>query len=313
MTATGTRHVAAIVGATLAATGMVGASAAPHALALLGQVQIPALEPDGVVQELSGIGWDADAGLIYAVSDRGMLYHLRVTVADGRLIAAEAVASYGLADENGAPLAVANAEDLAVLNGANGVAGDTELLIVLEDGPSAARFSPQGMRLAAVDLPPILRDKAAYASKNRGLESIAVDPGHGLITAPESPLAGQPEALHRLYAADGTTWDFPAAQAGESRLKAIAMLDDGDLLVMERLKVAKGKQEARLRRVSLGACPPGGICAVEELAIDGQPALPGNYEGMTALPDGRILMVTDQPAKDGTPTVLSLIGPAPPR
>lgn len=304
-------RIAATLCLLTAAFPITAAQADPAGLTLSGEAEIPT-ESSGEIEvdELSGIGWDADEGLAYAVSDHGSLHHLRLTVEDGQLVGAQIEASYALTDQGGEPLEFTDAEDLAVVNGDNGVTGDTELLIVMEDGPSAARFSPRGERLEDVDLPTALTDKDAYAKKNRGLESIALHPTHGLITAPESPISGPAEGMHRLYAADGATWDIPESVPGESRLKAITMTGGGDLLVMERFKVGKGQQEAHLRHVALSECRVGDTCAVTEFSIDGQPALPGNYEGMTALPDGRILMVTDQAAKDGEPTTLTLLAPA---
>lgn len=304
------RHLAAASLYLLACALPAGATPPEAALTLLGHAEIPAKGPDGItVEELSGIGWNSDKGLAYAVSDRGTLHHLHLKVENGRLTGATVAASFTLSDKAGAPLAISNAEDLVVVPAASG--NGRELLIVMEDGPLAARFSTRGEELGAVALPAAVADPAAYDKKNRGLESISQHPIHGVITAPETPLAGQAAGgMHRLYAADGTSWDFAQSVPGESRLKAIALLEGGDLLALERHKIGKGQQEAHLRHVALSDCGAGHSCKVTEILIDGQPALAGNYEGMAALPDGRILMVTDQSAKKGTPSTLTLLAPA---
>jgi len=72
---------------------------------LLGTLELATRMIDGLpLVELSGLAWDADEGLLYAVSDRGWLFHLRPTFSDGRLRDVSVVAAFALRDSRGRKL-----------------------------------------------------------------------------------------------------------------------------------------------------------------------------------------------------------------
>ena len=84
------------------------------------------------------------------------------------------------------------------------------------------------------------------------------------------------------------------------------VLADGNLLVLERSRLDAGaSMTPTLRRVDIKSCPADGMCTTEDLAV-----LPGglnNFEGMTLLADGRVLIVSDQAEKDRQDTTLVLL------
>lgn len=134
-------------------------------LAVLDSRPAPATAPDGQsINELSGLAWDADEKLLYAVSDDGVLHHFRLEIADGRIANLEPVQSVPL--RAGMAPQVVNAEGLAVSNGNNGKQGDTQLLVAFEDGPAIHRFKPDGTVLGALQLPEALADAAKYSEAN---------------------------------------------------------------------------------------------------------------------------------------------------
>lgn len=288
-------------GLALTALFMTPAVAEPK-LEVLGKTEIPATGKDGVrVDELSGLAWDADEKLLYAVSDGGNLHHFRLQLEGDKITAIEHVYSAPLAAPSGGRT-VTNAEGLAALNGDDGKLGDSELLIAFEDGPAITRFTPQGQWIADVALPGALADPGRYAKKNSRLEAVASDKAHGVLTAPERPLRGEPETLHKIYAGDGTTWAFESAQP-DGRLKAIETMADGNLLVLERTAEEKGgPRTAHLRYLDLAACPANGQCAAPDLSATPDPLLVDNFEGLTRLSGDLFLIVTDRTKKDVEPT-----------
>ncbi|CAG1008438.1 hypothetical protein RHIZO_03498 [Rhizobiaceae bacterium] len=294
---------------------MTGALAPSHAatvtpeLEVLGSFDSPAEGMNGYrIEELSGLAWDADEKLLYAVSDTGILHHFRIRLEGGRVTHIEVVHSAPLTAEDGTELAVNDAEDVAVVNGGNGKANDSELLIAIEDGPAVARFTPQGKRIANVVLPGPLADKTQYPKKNRRLESVAFDARYGVVTAPETALLGQPEDQHTLYATDGRKWSFKAFRAGDSNVKAIEIMPDGNALVLERTREAKGALfVGRLRRVDIAGCGGNETCGVTDFTPVPAAGLANNFEGMTSLGDDMLLLVTDETAKDGKPTIFTLV------
>ena len=293
---TSTRFAPRRIGAALAlAFASFGAAAlaqpAAVPITVLNTLELPLQQVNGhSMQELSGLAWDADEQLLYAVSDRGTVFHLRLQLDGARLAQVKPVFGAELRDASGATRKF-NAEGLAVLNADNGIKGDTQLVVALENGPQILRFTPQGEVLGAIELPEALRDKARYYSKNKRLEAVAAMGAQRFVTAPEAPLAGEDPMRHTLYATDGARWSFEAIAKG-SDLKGIEALADGSLLVLERLEGGgKNARQVVLRRIDPASCAAGKVCSG---GVSGDVApLDGNYEGMTRLSDRLLLLVSD--------------------
>jgi hypothetical protein len=288
---------------------MAGATAEMRpALEILGKLEAPAEGPNGIkIDELSGLAWDADEQLLYAVSDSGVLHHFRVRLEGTEIREIQPVFSANLAAMAGGNRPLVNAEGLAVLNGDNGRRSDSELLIALEDGPAVGRFTIQGEHIGDIALPDRLRDKSRYSGKNSRLESVAFDARRGALTAPETPMSGEPQDLHTLYAADGTTWSFKAFQPDRSDIKAVELLPDGNVLILERTRVEKGAPPvARLRYLDLASCTAGGVCRPLELSAPANAMLEDNFEGLARLSDNLFLIVTDRKGKDPESAVFVL-------
>lgn len=268
---------------------------ASGAFAVLHTVWLPVQEVSGIkMQELSGLAWDADEQLLYAVSDRGTVFHFGLKLAAQRI---ERLAPVFAAKLRGSARAQANAsefnaEGLAVRNADNGVRGDTELVIALENGPAVVRFTPHGEAIAEVPLPGALADASRYRGKNKRLESIAAHPTRGFVMAPEAPLRGEPATRHTLYATSGGRWSFEALQEG-SDVKAIETLPDGRLLVLERVEGAAPKSRAAaLRTVDPAACAQS-ACAAGDAPSGAAVFAYGNYEGMARVSDTLLMLVSD--------------------
>ncbi len=204
---------------------------------LLGMLDLsPFKERIPALVELSGLAWDADEKVLYAISDRGYLIHLKPHFADGRLADVTTVAHYALRNRHGQPLKgkAADAEGLTAVNQANAIPGDTHLLIAYERQHRIDAHRPDGTYLHAHRLPPALSAAGAYRSRNKGMEALAVHPQLGLAAAPEWPLRGTADTHNTLYFADGTTIALPRLDARNAGLVAMEALPDGRLLILER-------------------------------------------------------------------------------
>ena len=259
------------------------------------------------VHELSGLAWDEDEQLLYAVTDKGNVIHFRLKLEGNKIMAVEPVYAAPLTDagENSAGRGGLDSEDLIVLNAHNGTPGDSELVVVVEGAPPRIlRFSPAGAMLGEMAVPPPLDDLRNYRGGNKGLESLAFHPQHGLITAPELPLEQQPKNLHTVYARD-QHWSFLAHPVKDSRLKALEVLADGNLLALERSFSGSPKQlVVSLRYVDLAACPAKGACAAKDLAVFPQSL--ANFEGLADIGKHRFLAVSDHNRDDPLGTTLML-------
>jgi hypothetical protein len=273
---------------------------------LLGTIKIAHKKINGIpITELSGLVWDNDEQLLYAISDNGSLFHLRPIISDKILTRIEAVSAYWLHNQNGQKLPSKDSEGLALLNGNNGIAGDSQLVISFEQTPRIARFTPQGQHLADYTLPAPLSNIDNYYTKNKGLEAVTVHPQFGIVTAPEWPLPQKNTVYslkgqhkHTIYAIEsGQHWTFPAYPTPNSAIVALETLTDGTVLVLERAFVSIFKPVIiSLRRLWLSTCQN---CSVtvkwEQIAVfdSSQGWRVDNFEGLTHHIGTNFFMVSD--------------------
>lgn len=273
---------------------------------VLDRIALPEQSADGgKIRELSGLGWDNDEKLLFAVGDNGYLHHFKIDIAADRIVKVEPVYSSAIADSVGGVLSwdLTNAEGLEARNGANGRVGDSELLIAFEDGPSIGRFTPKGKFIAEVKLPAILVHPSVYLTTNKRLESVSEMAPFGVLTAPEAHLTDEPDSFHSVFAMDGHRWRFPALQTDQDSVKAIDPLPDGRLLVLIRTRDPNTDEpRAHLRIVDLAHCGEDVVCPVTEVKVSEPTLIADDFEGMTSLGDGLYLCVAD--ARHGGEMVL---------
>jgi Esterase-like activity of phytase len=280
---------------------------------ILDKIDLPSASPDGgEISELSGLAWDEDEKLLYGVSDAGYLVSMRIAVENDKLTKLEPVSVVPIEEYVGSitrlTWSLSDAEALLLRNSANGIHGDTEMIVALEDGPALARFDSKGTFLGEIKLPKPLDDASVYANSNKRLESVNEIPGHGIITVPEVPLSGEPEGTHTVYAMDGASWRFAAEQKADSSVKDIALLPDGRQLILERTRGADGQTTlSHLRLLDLANCPAGGACPVTDIAPSDPQAMQEDFEGLARISQDLYLLVTDQAASGGVGAKMALL------
>lgn len=281
-------------------TDQVGTGDTYAGIRLLGALRFNHTEIDSLrLCGLSGLAWDEDARLLYAISDIGGLFHLRPDFdAQGYLTGMKPVAAYPLRDESGRPVRPPfdDSEGLTIRNGDNRIQGDTELLISFEVKPRVVRYSPTGQWQGEEALPAPLRDLRRYRDSNQALEAVTIDPRWGVLVGVEAPLRGDPTGQVRLFALGGHFWNYPLGGAPGGALVAMEALPDGGLLTLERAFVAPLRPLIiSLRRTELPATPTEAPLKVADVAVfdSGQGWLLDNFEGLTRYRDRRFFMVSD--------------------
>ena len=206
-----------------------------------------------------------------------------------------------------------DAEGLAVTGADDGIRGNSELLVATEGQPRVIRYTLAGEPLGTLALPGGLDDPERFRRSNAMLEAVAVHPTHGLLVAAEAPLEGERAAHHRVVAAE-RSWSFPSYPAHNARLKGMDVMDDGRLLVLERAESGKGKGKGKgktmmvaLREIDLNACAAAQACAVRELAVLDRADETDNFEGLTYLGDGRVMIVSDDRGNSGRSTTFTVL------
>ena len=284
----------------------------PSDIKILSTIGLNLTTPQGnKAVELSGISWDEDEGILYAVGDEGMLYHLKLIMQDNKINGVKVIAEYDFLKKNGKRLKKKwrDSEGLSSLKHNNGIKGDTELIVSFEGKPRVVGYSPQGQYMGEIKLPAKLWRKKEYRSKNKALESVVVHPAKGVITAAEFPLKNKPKNVHTLYSSSGKEWDFNASTALNSAVTGLEVLDNGNILVLERAWAGiQNPIVINLSEIDLNNCDDKAKCNKKKLASlsTSEGWLLDNFEGLAHYKNNQYLMVSDNNDKDYQTTVLVL-------
>jgi hypothetical protein len=187
-----------------------------------------------------------------------------------------------------------DSEGLYLRNGANGVAGDDELLVSFENRPRLQWHRPEGGFIRSESMPGWMTDPASYHRRGMALESVTIHPDYGVITAPEYPMSEADWNQLTLYRTNGEVLYTDRDNDRDFALCAIEVMPDGRLLTLQRrhsflaptwttrleiLTPQEGNQMAR--------------SLLAETAI-GSSLLPvDNYEGLAHHKNTRYFMVSD--------------------
>ena len=203
-----------------------------HSIATLTNITVNGFK----VTELSGLGWDEDENILYALSDNGYLLHLRPVIKTDQLIDVIFVDGFALKDEKSRPLKYkkSDSEGITVLNGNNGTPGDTELLVCFERYPRLVKYMPDGNMITEIKIPDPLSDIKNYRSENRSLESVTVHKTLDIMLAPEFSLNGQDSNVMTVYSINGQSWTIPLYNGHYGALVDMTTMPDGSLLLLER-------------------------------------------------------------------------------
>ena len=266
---------------------------------LLGTLGISSAKVSGLpVVELSDLAWDADAKTLYAISDNGYLYTIKLVTRNDKLVQAKFIKAVRLKGANRKPLdrAFKDTEGLTIKNARNNNPNDAELIISFEGKVRTHRYDTSGHYLGNIPLNKQLQNRHNYQHGNKMLESVALHPKHGVLAAAELPLKTNRSNIQSIYSQYGKAWHFPRLKAAESSITALEVLGNGDVLVLERAwSGIFNPLVISLRQVQLNQCNKKNYCSVRDLAIfnSAQGWNMDNFEGLTHLQGNQYLMVSD--------------------
>lgn len=241
--------------------------------------------------EASDLAYDGQEEKLYMVGDKGMLYafHIKLTDKIDRLTP---LSAHLLTKNKGKHFKKKVDAEGLTLNSKG------QLLISFERKPKIASFDFSGQRISKHKLPSTLQNPKHYRHRNKMLESVAYHPTYGILTAAEHPLKKQPLSQQTIYSLQGKRWNFLAGTEKKSAITAIEVMDDGNLLILER--AFSSPIEARvitLKKLFLGT-KKGGLYRTQILAKlssdDGWKN--DNFEGLARVGPHRYLMISDDNA-----------------
>ncbi|MBM3604340.1 MAG: esterase-like activity of phytase family protein, partial [Alphaproteobacteria bacterium] len=229
--------------------------------------------------EISGLSFDAASGRLYGVSDRAILFTFDLTMDNDRL-ALTPVSATPLTGRDGAELdpKVFNPEGMTAL----GPQEAGQLAIISEEGAQVARFDLEGQWLDAVAMPASLGAAVQARGGKRGPESLARHPEGWLVTAPEDPMLADTGLRHDLITSNGLALSYGLPPDRPTRIKAMTVLPDGRLLILERFEDKPAKAlRPDLRVIDPRTCRDG-TCADSSTAPIEVPGITdADYEGLT--------------------------------
>ena len=287
--------------------GNVGSEATPG-VKLVAAFKIAREAEDGTpISGVSGLAWDEDEQLLYAVTDRGRIHHFTVVTDEtGSVKGIERQASHRLRDLQGNKLKGKwrDAESAFVLNGSNSKRGDSLISIGFEQSPRIVRYKPNGYQSGRYHLPKQLDDKKLFNTPNNMFEATALHPEHGVMLIPQRPMKGrETNALYRIR--DNRTWKYIAENEMGNSISALEVLPDGSLLVMERAwDSIWNPLVISFKHVVLGdeirASKIARLSSMEGWNLD-------NFEGLTRYRDNLFFIVSDDNQKEIQRTLIFLI------
>lgn len=235
--------------------------------------------------EISGLAYDKRDDILYALSDHGALFHLKINISDDKISDITMIDSFTLKNKKGKRYKKSkrDAEGLSLYK--------SDLLVSFERHPRVILFTKKGKRLRKMKIDSALKNIDDYQSENDALEAVTYHSDHGIITAPERPLRGHDKKNHILYS-QNSKWKFRAFGA----ITALEIMPDGNVLVLERhFDKKRRRMLITLQAVNISKCKKKKKCPSTLLAqLDSSQGWTlDNFEGLTYLYDNLYLMISD--------------------
>lgn len=216
---------------------------------------------------------------LYVLSDKGRIIHFDFFLKGNKIEKLQFKASYDLKDKKGKRLSKKYRDSEGI---------DTyedQLLISFEGYNRVESYDFYGNYQKSLKLNKRLRKNDRYASKNKGLESVAYNSLYGVVTAPEKPLN---KKKHKIYSRD-FVWKFKAI----GNIVDMEFIDTHNLMVLMQTDFTSGITTSVLK-INLSSCKDQ-TCSFELLAkmssADGWNI--DNFEGIEKVEKNRYLMVSD--------------------
>lgn len=240
--------------------------------------------------ELSDLAYKAKEKKLFMISDEGKLFTFHARFSD-RIDELNPLSVVPITKEKGEKFKKWRRDTEGICLGSEG-----GLLISFEGKPKLGLFGEDGKRIKKYRLPEPLRDTKNYRSKNKALEALAYHPKYGALMVAEWPLKRDHKKLQTIYSLSGKSWHFKAEPEARSATTAIEVMDDGNLLVLERsFTDFFDPFVITLKKVYLERCEEKGLCQSKVLAKmnSHQGWDVDNFEGLARVGKNRYVMVSD--------------------
>jgi len=243
--------------------------------------------------EISDLAYDEKKGLLYMISDKGILYTFKASFSDNDFKIEPLKATY-FKKRSGKRFKRRyhnrDTEGMALDDKGN-------IYVSREGKLRVTQFSADGIKIKNLKLPKKLRKikEDDLQSGNKGLESLAWHPKYGLITALELPDENTKLDDQTIYSFSGKSWKLKMEPYKKNGISEIEVMDDGNLLILERAYNGLfGKFVVTLKKLYIQGCKKEPCNAETILTIDSAKDWNiENFEGLARVGKNRYLMISD--------------------
>ena len=254
------------------------------------QLSTPTLIHSPKISQASDLAYNDETNTLYVIGDKGLLYSYEVSFEKDKLI-----------------LQYQETKDISKINPSFKIDSEGltinamhDMIISFEGTPRISNIDTNGSIGKTYTLPEVLNKKSNYVDGNKMLESVAWHETYGVLTAAEFPLKDKNNTQQTIYSLNGKVWHFKAEPYTDNAVTAIEVMDDNNLLILERA-YKKGSIPSfyiTLKKLYLNECDDHQLCKTDILyaqKIDFK-----NYEGLTKIGENHYLMVNDNQDKVST-------------
>ncbi len=258
---------------------------------------------------ISAISYDTNRDILYAISDRGRLFSLRVVTKNSKITNLKPISGYRLKDKNGKKFFRQKSDSEGMVLVDNG--DKKSLLISYELYPKILSFNLKGREVnekkVDLNLPKKLQNIKNYQGKNSALEALTYHKKYGILTASEFPLRGQKSGYQGIYNSNGEVCKFKK-DFYDNAITGFETMHDGNLLILQRsISVQSFSFDITLKKVYLREIKDG-VCRSKNLAVfksyDGWDL--DNFEGISHYRDNVYFMISDDNGNIFQKTILTM-------
>ncbi len=261
---------------------------------ILDQKELVYKDIDGIgFSELSDLAYNKKNKELFMISDKGRLFTFKAEFGD-KINFLEPIDGLKLKKKGGKNFKSYRRDSEGLT-----LDGKKRLLISFEGKAKVAWFhknsNKKAQQILKYKIPKILRNNNNLRSKNKSLEALAWHKKHGILIATEWPIKKDHKKKHTIYALNGKTWHFKAEPEAKSSVTAMEVMDDGNILVIERSFTGYlSPFVVTLKKVYLNK-KVDGMCKTEILlkmnshkgwSVD-------NFEGLAKVSKNRYIMISD--------------------
>ncbi len=248
--------------------------------------------------ELSDLAYNPKNHTLYMIGDKGYLYQFHAKF-NQKIEQLNYLKAFHIKERNN-QIKHPDSEGLTLDKNHN-------LIISFEGYPRISKLSKKGKILRNYQLPQRLQKKRSYKNSNSIFEAVAYHPRYGILTAAEHPINKTPNSHQTIYALNGKVWHFRMQPYPNSAITAMEVMDDGNLLIIERAYNGLSKPfVVCLTKLYLNRCNTKHECQTQNIATFNSAKGWGynNFEGLTKVGKNRYVMISDNNNRSILPTTL---------